>query len=190
MWVWIFMLVGRRFLSFRTWLPSVVFSPFMFSLERMGSFTSYYGPRPEPLMNGMLLSASHYLENVGLLAGDEEFSSDLLVWFFSTVLQYFSSLWLFLCLSSRFVIRCMCFGLESVSSDHIRKVNAYIPQIIVLSDSVQNNSLLTPFVLNVIQMCRSGLNNLWFISSNLSDRQKFFNGFIFLLALHITVFSD
>lgn len=146
--VWIFMLVGRRLLSFRTWPPSVVFSPFtFFPFERMGSFTSYYGPRPKPLMNGMLLSASHYLENVGQLAGDEEFRSDLLICFFSTVLQHFSSLWLFLCLSLRFVIRCMCFGLDSVSSDHIRKANAYIPQIIVLSDSVQNNTLLTPFVL-------------------------------------------
>lgn len=80
-WVWIFMLVGRRVLSFRTWPLSVVFSPLAFSLERMGSFTSYYGPRPEPFMNGMLLSAWHYLENVGQLAGDEEFSSDLCVWF-------------------------------------------------------------------------------------------------------------
>lgn len=124
-----------------------VLSIYIFSFERMGSFTSYYGPRPKPLMNGMLLSASHYLENVGQLAGDEEFCSDLLICFFSTVLQHFSSLWLFLCLSLRFVIRCMCFGLDSVSSDHIRKANAYIPQIIVLSDSVQNNTLLTPFVL-------------------------------------------
>lgn len=72
---------GGRVRSFRTWPLSVVFSPFAFSLERMGSFASYYGTRSEPSMNGMLLSASHYLENVGWLAGDEELSSDLSVRF-------------------------------------------------------------------------------------------------------------
>lgn len=55
--------------SFRPWPQSVVFSAFTFSTERMGSFTSYYGAGPEPLVNGMLLSASHYLGNAGRVAG-------------------------------------------------------------------------------------------------------------------------
>lgn len=64
---------------------------FAFSLKLMGSFTSYYGTRPELFMNGMLLSAWHYLENVGQLAGDEEFISDMCVLFlYCTAARLFS----------------------------------------------------------------------------------------------------